>query len=1353
MTTTFSRETPSQEDLQIFAASFAQQHAWILYQLEPESAINNISATVHSRRPFTTTVLERSLNALVQRHEALRTTFHMLEGQAVQVIAPTLTVPLPLVDLRSLPEAEREAQALRLAIEEARRPFDLTQGPLLRATLLHLGSEEDVLLLAVHYIVSDGWSLGVLLRELATLYESFSTGQSSPLPQLPMQFADFAARQQKWLRGDTVADELAYWKQQLAGSPAGLDLPTDRPRLPLPTWRGATYGLLLPKALTDDLKELSRRQRVTLYMTLVAAFQTLLYRYTRQEDVVLGTVTPGRTRAETEALIGLFENTLVLRADLSGNPTFRELLGRVREVILEAQAHQELPFEYLAQLQPKRQLGQNPLFQVSLTFEPPLPSLPSGWTLTQTQVETGTAKFDLSLDLEDRPEGLISRFKYSTDLFDESTIARMAGHWQTLLEAVVADSSQRLSQVSLLTERERHQLLVEWNDTAMEYPREQCLHQLFEAQVEQTPDAVAVVFEDDHLTYRELNIRANQLAHYLRQLGVGPEVLVGICVERSLAMVVGLLGILKAGGAYVPLDPTYPPDRLAFMLEDAQVTVLLTQQRLIEKLPRHEAKLVCLDTGWGAITQESEENVANSITGENLAYMLYTSGSTGKPKGVLATHRATINRFNWMWRTYPFEPGEVCCQKTTLSFVDSIWEIFGPLLQGIQIVIIPDMVVKDPQQLLQTLATCSVTRIVLVPSLLRILLDSRVDLQNQIPNLKYWIISGEDLPLELAQSFLNRMPHNILLNLYGSSEVAADVTCYEVGNSKSLTYIPIGRPIANSQIYLLDAFLQPVPIGVTGELYVSGAALARGYFNRPELTVERFIPNHFSKEPGACLYRTGDLARYLPDGNIEYLGRLDHQVKIRGFRIELGEIEVVLAQHPAIKEVVVVAREDVPGDKRLVGYIVLHKDQITTVDDLKSHVMKQVPAYMVPSAFVLLEALPLTPNGKVHRRALPAPDPSTRTVENTYAPPTLPLHQQLVQIWEDLLGVRPIGIRDDFFSLGGHSLLAVRLFDRVAHVCGKKLPLSVLFVGATIEHLVTALLEEEAKTDSRAPLVAAQTGGSRRPFFYLHGQWRGDALYSLELARHLGPDQPFYLLEPYKFEDLSVPPSFEAMAAAHIESLRSIQPEGPYLLGGWCNGGLVAYEMARQLHAQGQTVDLLVLMDPDSPAPYKWERRIIIGLGNLLRLSQEKQVDWFLSYRYLRLSFYYWRLNKLKHMKTTKQDGPELKRSAVDSIPPQLNAVIQRKEVLRRDWVSIYDWVASGYMPVLYPGKITFFWTDEEPFRRERWRKLNVVNTEGNEVEIHIIPGNHITSRTRYLSVLTEHLRLCISKAQSTLLS
>jgi len=1766
MSITAFHNASKREDIKVLPISFNQEGLWFLDQLKSESAAYNISVAIHLRGLLDMEAFERSFNAIVQRHEALRTTFILMEGQPVQVIASNLTISVPVVDLRSLPEAEREAKTQRLATEEAQRPFDLTQGPLVRATVLHLRAEEHVLLLTTHDIVSDGWSLSVLFRELATLYESFSTGQSSPLPELPMKYAGFAVCQQEWLKGDIATEHLAYWKQQLAGSPAGLDLPTDRPRLPVPTLRSSTYCVTLPKALADALKELSRREGGTLYMILVAAFQTLLYRYTGQEDLVIGTVTAGRIRAETENLIGFFENTLVLRTNLSSNPSYLELLGRVREVILEAQAHQDLPFEYLVkELHPTRSLGQNPLFQVMLSLEPPLPALPSGWTLTQMEVKTATSKFDLALQLQDRPEGLISRFEYSTDLFDETTIARIAGHWQTLLEGVVADPAQHIALLPLLTEAERHQLLVEWNTTQAEYPKDQCIHQLFEVQVECTPEAVAVVFEGEQLTYRQLNRRANQLAHHLHQLGVGPDVLVGLCVERSLDMVVGLLGILKAGGAYIPLDPGFPSERLVFMLEDAQAPVLVTQQHLSSRLPKQGAKVICLDADAAMLAQQSETNLLPAATSANLAYVIYTSGSTGRPKGVQILHRAVVNFMLSMREQPGLTAEDTLLAITTLSFDIAALELFLPLVVGARVIVVSRDVVADGTALMETLTRMRTTVMQATPVTWRILLAA--GWQGK-PDLKI-LCGGEALPLDLAQQLLPKAAS--LWNLYGPTETTiwSSVSQIEPGAES----ISIGRPIANTQIYLLDQHLQPVPVGVLGELFIGGDGLARGYLNRPELTAERFIPHPWGNELGAHLYKTGDLARYRPDGTIEHLGRLDFQVKLRGFRIELGEIEAVLSGHPAVRQAVAVAQEEVPGDKRLVAYVVqnsqyhdpdglkertteqplqwqkvwdeaygqpastqdptfnisgwvssythrpfteeemrewvhaaverilalqpqdvlelgcgtgllllriapycshycgtdisqvvlqglqetlaqqglpnvilqkraaddfagwevgtfdtvilnsvvqyfpsldyfvrvlegamrvlkpggtifvgdvrnlqlleafhasvqvqqgpagqtkaevlqrakrqiaqepelfidptfftalqehypqlnqvevhlkrgtyhnemtrfrydvllrmgrevepevevswldwergslsleavrhlleeepevvgitgipnarvqaelemvewlksqegpqmvegcrevlrirpnvgvdpedlwvlsqempytveiswstsggvgnfdivfrrrlkeraegpqkvipaprgereqrrvwseyanapLQRQEMSTlVPQLRSLLKERLPDYMIPASIVLLEALPLTPNGKVDRKALPAPDPSERTAQATFVAPMLPLHHQLVQIWEELLGVHPIGVKDDFFDLGGHSLLAIRLVDRIARVCGKKLPLSTLFAGATIEHLTTALLGEKTKMDTRTPLVTVQVGGSRRPFFYLHGEWRGGAYYSKELARALGPEQPFYLLEPYKFDGLRVPPTYEAIAAAHLKTLRAVQPEGPYRLGGYCNGGLIAYEMARQLHAQGQRVDLLVLMDPDPPARHRRVRSVISHLGKLMRLGQEQQFAWFLGvqhiYRYLRFA-HYRRLKTSELLATSTQGDHGRERSTGGALPQSLNlkALIPQIEALRQEYPKIYDWVVADYTPSLYPGRITFFWTSEEPWRPLGWRK--VVKAKEGEVEMHTLPGNHITSRTEYLYVLAEHLRDCVSRVQEPTLS
>ena len=1228
------------------------------------------------------------------------------------------------------------------------------------------------MLLTVHHIVVDGWSLNVLLRELSSLYEAFASGQPTSLPDLPLQYTDFAVWQRELLQGEQLAEQLAYWKQQLANGPEILELPIACPRTAPISSQGTTYLLTLSRTLTDGLKHLSRQQGVTLYMTLVAAFQTLLYRYTGQEDLVIGTVAANRTQAETEALVGFFVNTLALRTDLSGDPSFVALLARVREVVLAAQAHQELPFASLVKaIRPGRQAGRNPLFQVMMNFDTPPASLPEKWEPVDVGNLTETAQFELSLEVQEGPAGLDCRFEYSIDLFDEATIARLAGQWQTLLAGIVANANLSLSTLPLLTEQERQQLLVEWNTTQTEYPLEQCLHQLFENQVERTPEAMAVVYEGEQLSYQELNARANRLAHQLRERGVGQERLVALLAERGIPLLISILAIYKTGGAYLPLDPHHPAARLGRVIEHSRCSIVLattafasTLTHALEEVP---AELCPEPLYYEEMMQASqcEENFPVCSTPRDLAYVIYTSGSTGMPKGAMVEQRGMLNHIHAKIDALALTAGDRVAQTASQCFDISVWQFLAALLVGGSVQIYPDEVAHDPVQLLTQVERHQVSILETVPSLLRAMLDAdeiEAASRPKLGALRWLVPTGEALAVELCQRWLNIYPHVPLLNAYGPTECSDDVTHYPIYEAPDgmTSSIPIGRAIPNMRLYILDHHLEPLPIGVGGELYVGGIGVGRGYLGDELRTAEAFVADPFGSESGARLYKTGDLARYLPDGNIEFRGRLDFQVKLRGFRIELGEIEALLTQHPAVRHAVVVVREDTPGDKRLVAYVELQKELSVTAAELKSHVMKQVPAYMVPSAFMLLERLPLSSNGKVDRRALPAPEQDRSVVEESYVAPRLPVEQQLVQIWEELLEVRPIGIKDDFFELGGDSLLAVRLFDRIAQVCGKKLPLSTLFAGATIEHLARILegesraaLPGETKTDDRAPLVVVQAGGSRPPFFYLHGEWKGGGLYSRELARHLGPEQPFYLLEPYKFEGLASPPTFEEVAAAHIEAMRRVQAKGPYFLSGYCNGGLLAYEMARQLQAQGQEIGLVLLMDPDFPARHGSVRSVISHLCNLLRIGQEKQFDWFLClqhvYRYLRFAHYRRSTDAqlLGHAEQGEPAGRDSK-AGLASLGLRLKALRPRVETLRQDWSNIYDWLVANYTPGLYPGKITFFWTSEEPQRADGWQK--VVKAREGEVEIYINPGNHISGRTEYLPVLAERLRECLNKAQET---
>jgi amino acid adenylation domain-containing protein len=1047
-----------------FPLSFAQQRLWFLDQLEPGSAMYTIPAAASLAGPLNVTALHRALNEVIRRHEALRTTFVTVDGRPLQVVAPTLAVPLPVVDLQQgasdvpLSACERARAAQRLLTEEARRAFDLTRGPLLRAVLLRLSEAEHILLLTMHHIVSDGWSIGVLIRELTTLYEAISTGITAPLHDLPVHYADFAQWQREWLQGAVLEGLLSYWKQQLAGAPFVLQLPTDHPRPPVQSFQGARHCLTLSSPLTAALRALSRREGVTLFMTLLAAFKTLLYRYTGQEDLLVGSPIANRNRAETEALIGFFVNTLVLRTDLSGNPRFTQLLGRVRDTALEAYAHQDLPFEKLVEeLRPERSLSHAPLFQIMFALQSaPMPVLElPDLTASLLQIDYGVAKFDLTLDLSETPQGLSGWFEYNTTLFDAATIGRTAEHFRTLLEGIVADPEQHLSDLPLLTEVERHQLLVEWNNTRLEVPQESCMHQLFAAQAGQTPEAVAVVCGEDQLTYRELNRRANQLAHYLQRLGVGPEAPVGISMERSMDLVVGLLAILKAGAAYVPLDPAYPRERLAFMLEDARAPVLLTQQRWVEGRSALAPEIVCLDTASGAIVRESGENPVSNVTADNLAYIIYTSGSTGRPKGVAIEHHSAVTLLEWARRLFPAEQLAGVLASTSICFDLSVFELFVPLSWGGKVIL-----AENALHLPALPAARDVTLVNTVPSALTELLRMRgLPASVRVVNL-----AGEPLPDMLAQEIYQHDTVQQVFNLYGPSEDTTYSTFALV--QKGAAEPPsIGRPIANTQIYLLDAHLHPVPLGVPGELYVGGDGLARGYANRAELTAEKFIPNPFSDKPGARLYRTGDLARYSPDGDLEFLGRMDHQVKIRGFRIELGEIEAVLGQHPAVQESVVVARQDIPGDKRLVAYVVLHQEREhsgveaweRSRQELRSFLKGKLPDHMVPAAFVRLGALPLTPNGKIDRRALPAPDRARPEPGGTFVAPRTPAEEVLAGIWSQLLGVERVGIHDNFFDSGGHSLLATQVISRIRAAFQVELALRHMFEGPTIAELAEAI--------------------------------------------------------------------------------------------------------------------------------------------------------------------------------------------------------------------------------------------------------------------------------------------------------
>lgn len=1041
--------------------SFAQQRLWFLAQLEPDSPFYNIIDTVHLQGQLNLAALEQSFNEILRRHEALRTNFKTVEGQPVAFISSVTSQLLTVIDLAELPAAQRETKVKELALAEAQQPFNLETDTLLRVKLLSLSEQEYVILLTMHHIVSDGWSTSVLVHELATLYEAFCHGQPSPLPELPIQYIDFAAWQKQWLTGEVLESQLAYWRQQLHGAPAVLELPTDHPRPAVQSFRGATHSFRLSPEQTVALKTLSQQAGSTLFMTLLAAFKTLLYRYTGNNDIVIGSPIANRNHREIEGLIGFFVNTLVLRTDLSGNPSFRELLRRVREVALGAYAHQDVPFEKLVEkLQPQRNLSYTPLFQVMFvlqnahSLEIELPSL----TLSTLESDSGTAKFDLTLYMAETASGMIGSVEYNTDLFEPQTIQRLAEHFQRLLSGIVANPEQRLEELPLLSEAEQQQLLVEWNDTETEYPN-QCIHQLFAAQVERTPDAVAVVFQDEQLTYTQLNQRANQLAHYLQKLGVKPEVLVGICLPRSIEMLVGLLAILKAGGAYVPIDPAYPQQRLALMLEDAQVSVLLTSVELAAQLPEHRAKVVCLDADWEKINKQSIDNPINKASTENLAYVIYTSGSTGRPKGVQIPHSAVVNFLSTMRQTPGLTQDDILLSVTTLSFDIAALELYLPLIVGARLIIVSREIASDGIQLSKQLDLHQANVMQATPATWRLLLGAGWQGSKQLKIL----CGGETLNRSVADQLLERSKQ--VWNLYGPTETTiwSAVQIVENKTEQTDSIVSIGRPIANTQFYVLDQHQHLVPIGVPGELYIGGAGVARGYLNRPELTAEKFIPNPFHKEAGGRLYKTGDLVRLRSDSSIEFLGRIDNQVKLRGFRIELGEIEALLNQYPGAETSIALIREDEPGSQRLVAYVLPQPNQTLTIPELRHFLKSKLPNYMVLTAFVTLEALPLTPNGKVDRKALPAPDQTRPELETTYQPPQNDLEQTIANIWQEVLHVKEVGIYDNFFELGGQSLLLVQVHSKLQKILPQDLSLVEMFQYPTISSLAKYLSQEQNK--------------------------------------------------------------------------------------------------------------------------------------------------------------------------------------------------------------------------------------------------------------------------------------------------
>ncbi len=1209
--------TPSGPDR--YPLSAGQKGLWLTHQLSPLNYAYNTPLAFRITGFLDVDALRLALERLMQRHDALRTRIDIIDGKTVNDVAPAGELFFKAEDGEGLDDA---AVVVRLK-NIIRKPFDLTNGPLMRVYLFSKSHTEHILLFNFHHIVFDGGSVAPLLHDLKRLYNAVAFASPESLPPLETTYADFVAWQEQMLTGDKGRADRQYWMRQLKGAPEILELPTDRNRPPIPSLNGAVHREAFSQDLSAGLKKLADAENVTLFALLLSLFKVLLFRYTRQEDILVGTPLETRPGTRFEALIGYFVNMVAIRSAVSDDITFKDLLKQVQATAFEALEHGDYPFsEIVRQLAPDHDRSRSPLFQTAFAYQ--------NWAMDIAELGHGTpasgdlsfepmfdihqeGEFDLTLEVVETAIGHHLFFKYNPDLFDEATIGRMAGHFRTLAESIIAGPGSAVCRLPLLTEAEQHQILTQWNDTHSDIDLDRCVHQLFEAQVEKKPDAVAVVFEDRRLTYRELNARSNQLARHLRSLGVGPDVLVGICVERSVEMIVGLMGILKAGGAYLPIDPAYPADRIAFMLTDSQAPVLLSQDKLVETLPAGQSHLVCLDSDWDHICIESEANLTSDSSHETLAYCIYTSGSTGRPKGVLIPNSGLLNLIFWHQRAFGVSDNDRATQLAGTAFDASVWEIWPYLTAGSSLYLPGAHTAAAPELLKNWLISEQITISFLPTPLAEELLALSWPEKTA---LRIMLTGGDKLSRfpDVALPFQ-------LVNNYGPTENTVVTTSGIVSADSGSDNPPhIGAPIANTHVFILDTHLQPVPIGIPGEIHIGGESLARAYLNRPDLTAEKFIPHPFDDNPRLRLYKTGDLACFLPDGNIKFLGRIDDQVKIRGFRIELGEIEAALVRHDSILQAVVRLWEDRPGDKQLTAYVVAESERKPSAGALKQFLKETLPAYMIPAAIVLLDALPLTPNGKVDRRALPKPDPAEYCSLERYAAPCTNTEKELTPIWADILSFPRIGIHDNFFDMGGHSLLAIRLTQRIEKVLGVSMPVATLFMAPTIAEMAE-YIDGQKTAGTFSPLVGIRPKKEKTPFFCVH-PGDGNVFYFTELARVLEESQPFYGLQAYGLEPGTEPLSdIRQMAAAYIETIRSVQPHGPYLIGGLCGGGTIAFEMAQQLQHSGETVPLLVLFDSLAPHMYNPidETRFFIGFArdfdglsssNLLPIfQQQRNVD------------------------------------------------------------------------------------------------------------------------------------------------
>ena len=1319
---------PPREKIGPVLLSIAQERLWFLDQINPGDASGTISRATKITGPLKEDLIERALQAVIDRHDSLRTTFaidqlnSIRDSKPAQLIATNRTVEVSVIDLSREPVNQRDRKARELAHGATQRSFDLTLGPLLRATLFRLDQCEHVLLLSLHRIVCDDASLQILMDEVWSAYGAFANEGSWSNACLHIQYADYACWEQKQIKNETTRSAADFWRAELQGAPTVIELPTDRPRPAVRSWRGNAVSITLENDVVEELQSIAAYEGATLQSALLSVFKIVLARHSRQDDLVVGLAVPNRAGAETKQLIGPFGSFVSVRTSLSGDQTFLELLSCVHRTIVQAQEH-FTPFEKLVdELGLEPTLSHTPVFQVSFDLQQnDVNGEVAGLKLEEFEFDDGIARFDLAIELSQNSSYLTCRFRYSTDLFDRATIERLGNHFKRVLTAVVKEPQRKLWSLPLLTDAERKQILVDWNNTETARTETRCIPQLFESQVELTPERTALTFESIELTYSELNRRANKLAHYLKKRGVGPEVLVGVCVERSVEMLVGLMGVLKAGGAYVPLDPAYPVERLDFMLEDAGARLLLTQESI--RVGKTTAQVVQLDSDWAEINKECEENVATKPSAENLAYVIYTSGSTGIPKGVAIEHRSAASLLAWARKVFSAEELSGVLASTSICFDLSVFELFLPLSCGGKV-----LLAKDILQLLSLPFQNDVKLINTVPSAMAELLRL-----GGVPGSVLTInLAGEPLQAALVNEIYTQTQLKRVFDLYGPSE---DTTYSTFALRLPQGPATIGQPIANTRAYLLDENLQPVPVGVTGELYLGGAGLARCYLNQPELTATAFIPDPLSASTGARLYRTGDLARFMADGNIEYLGRIDNQVKIRGFRIEPGEIEAVLREHPSVQDVIVVARQG-----KLIAYIVpsakpaMERGKLWS--DLRSVVRSKLPEYMLPANFVELTALPLTANGKVDRRALPSLDETRPDLEQTYVAPGDQLEEQLAALWANVLQIRSVGIRDNFFELGGNSLLAARLFAQIENRFGTNLPLATLFQFPTVEQL-GRILRDGDTSKPWSSLVAIQAEGLQPPLFCVHAAGANVLIYR-PLSRRLGNNHPVYALQARGLDGRTSPlTTVEDMATFYLSEIRAVQPHGPYFLLGASFGGLVVYEMAQQLLCQNDEVALLAMLNTNCPV-YTWAKRIRCHVGHVMELGLKRYAS--AAAKSLR--------GRLGGRAVEESDDSG--RSIAQD--PDLQKLVMNKSGVDESLVRTVTAILSAeerYRPAhqKYPGKITLFWARDaqQDFEDNRlgWARLA---TGG--LEVHVVPGTHTSMREEpHVAELVQKLKPYIQNA------